>query len=82
MPNKKRIPCRVISSVPLTEQEFLQVVKKAEATCHAPVEIEQVLDPKVISGFRLELPDCVIDCTLDSYLDEIQSQLLNDDSLL
>ena len=82
MPKNSRTPVRVISSAPLPDQQLQQIEQKAERICHGPVALEQALDPKVISGFRLELPDCVVDCTLDTYLEEIKKQMINDDGLL
>ena len=74
------IDVRAVCAVPLTDDQTARLRAKLEAKCHKQVELSVQVDPSLLGGIRLELPDRQLDGSVRNHLSQIQ-QLLESSTL-
>lgn len=66
------IEAKVISSVPLTDEEKAALTQKLEKKCKGKVELSCEVDPSIMGGLIIEMQDTVIDGSLRQRLRDMK----------
>jgi len=72
----KVMQVKVLSKTPLKKENINKIKEKLSKTYGRTVELETVIDPSIIGGFRLEFEGNIIDETINKQLDYMKSSLL------
>ena len=72
----KVMQVKVISGNPLKKENIKKIKDKLSKSYGRTIELETVIDPSIIGGFRLEFEGNIIDETINKQLDNLKSSLL------
>lgn len=72
----KVMQVKVLSKTPLKKDNINKIKERLSKTYGRTVELETVIDPSIIGGFRLEFEGNIIDETINKQLDYMKSSLL------
>jgi len=70
-----RLPVRIDSARPLSEQDRQRVQAKLEGAWNRPVVLHEQIDPTLLGGVRIEVNGRVVDGSIRLRLDQLQQQL-------
>ena len=71
------IDVRAVSAIALNADQTKRLREKLEARCKKQVELTVQVDPSLLGGIRLELPDRQLDGSVQHHLNQIQQLLEN-----
>lgn len=66
----------VKTTVPLTQEEFNNLIKKLEEKYNKHIILEQIIDENILGGIYVRVNNDVIDGTVKSKLDELRDLML------
>lgn len=72
---RDRLVAEVRVASPLTDAETVRLAEALSGQYDRPVHVNQIVDPEVIGGIRVEIGDDVIDGTVASRLDDARRRL-------
>lgn len=67
---------RVVTAVPLTEEEREQLKAKLDGLFNTHVVIENIVDPQIIGGVMIRMGFQVIDGTIGAQLDRLKAMIV------
>jgi F-type H+-transporting ATPase subunit delta len=68
---------RIQSAVALTNAQMDEIKQKLHKTFNESIEIDNQVDPELLGGLRLVLPDKVVDLTLAAKLSQLAETLIS-----
>lgn len=66
---------KVISCVPLTSENLKIIENKISLHLNVPFNLENIIDPKILGGLRIQMGEKVFDATLNQQLEAIKPWL-------
>lgn len=69
---------KVTSSRPLRDEEVTRLKKAIGNKYHCDVEIDEVIDKDLISGFKVKIDDYVIDTSMQNKMNNLKKELLKE----
>ncbi len=70
------LPCVVTTAIPLTEEEQQNMREKLEIYCKQKFDMRYRVDKNLIGGVKVQYADQLIDTSLQTYLIQLRSQLV------
>ena len=75
--HKGIVRVKIISTMPLTDDQLHQIETNLNRKCGKSVESEVVIDPSLLGGFRIVIEDEVLDFSLQTQLDRVKYSIIN-----
>lgn len=72
---KNILRVHVVSKVKLSSNMILDIKKFLELKYMKEIEVQNVIDTKLIGGFVIEFDETIIDCSLDKKLNDLKTYL-------
>ncbi len=73
-----RLKVKIMSATPLESGQRDAIVKKIEGATKRTVEAEEILDPKLLAGVKVEYDGYVMDGTVQGNYEKLREQLIFD----
>ncbi len=69
----------IYSSVKLTKNEISKIQEKTAKQLKKKITLTNIIDNKIIAGFKIIIDDVIIDATILNQLEELKNELINND---
>ncbi|WP_406613584.1 ATP synthase F1 subunit delta [Mycoplasma corogypsi] len=70
---------KVVSAFPLTDEQLEKIKQKMQKVTRRTIELVNVVDPNLISGFRIESRTEILESSVQNTLEKLKQEIINNE---